>query len=168
MDEHTNVLSRTLKDRMEREAELFRGLQAEVERLRVSLQEKDWNTALAIAQGMEHSAKAIEKADGARDESFVLLRDRHGPPPGDRLLRAAPAHARTPRATSWRRAGGASHDGHPARRPARGRLRYSRGSARRALNRILERIFPYRKGKIYSRSGKTTSVDGALLVDHTQ
>ena len=44
-------------------------------------------------------------------------------------------------------------------------MRYSAEALAETLNRILEEIFPYRKGKIYSRRGRTTSVSGALLVD---
>ena len=48
---------------------------------------------------------------------------------------------------------------------ATGRMRYAAEALSQTLNRILEEAFPYRKGKIYSRRGKPTSVSGALLVD---
>jgi hypothetical protein len=167
MDEHTNVLSRTLKDRMEREAELFRGLQRDVERLRVSLQEKDWNAALTIAQGMERSAQAVEEADGARDESFVLLRTALDLPRETAFSALLPALQDAPREEleeSWRQLRMAVI----RLKTTTGRLRYSAEALAEALNRILERIFPYRKGKIYSRKGTPTRVSAAHLVDRTQ
>ena len=46
-----------------------------------------------------------------------------------------------------------------------GRMRYSAEAMASTLNRILERIFPYRKGKIYTRTGAPTRVSGAHMVD---
>ena len=71
MDERTNALVRTLKDRMDREAELFADLGREVERLRDSFQQKSWGPSLSLAEGIERSSRAIEEADAARDEAFA-------------------------------------------------------------------------------------------------
>jgi hypothetical protein len=167
MDEQTNVLARSLKDRMDLETELFCGLQQDVERLRVSLQNKDWSTSLAIVQGMERSAQAIETADGARDQDFMLLRNALALPRETAfsgLLPALPDIQREALEESWRRL----RMSVIRLKTATGRMRHSAEALADTLNRILERIFPYRKGKIYSRKGTPTRVGGAHLVDRTQ
>jgi hypothetical protein len=51
---------------------------------------------------------------------------------------------------------------------ATGRMRYSAETLASTLNGILETVFPYRKGKIYSRRGTPTGVSGAVLVDKSR
>jgi hypothetical protein len=135
-----------------------------VERLRVSFQEKDWNTGLTIAQGMERSAHAIEEADGARDRSFALLRSALDLPREtafSALLPALPDGPREALEESWR----SLRMSVIRLKTATGRMRHSAEALADTLNRILERIFPYRKGKIYTRRGTPTRVSGAHVVD---
>jgi hypothetical protein len=167
MDERTNVLSRALLDRMQREAELFDRLGLEVERLRESFQEKSWSAGLVIAQGMENAAEEIAAADAARDQAFVLLRSALDLPRETSfsgLMPALPDEARGELEDGWRRLRVAVI----RLKTATGRMRYSAEALADALNRILEQIFPYRKGKIYSRRGTPTGVSGAVLVDRKQ
>jgi hypothetical protein len=164
MDEQTNALARELKDHMDREAELFCGLQRDVELLRVSFQEKDWNAGLAIAQGMERSAQAIEAVDAARDRSFALLRGAMKLPREtafSAMLPALPDGQREALEESWR----FLRMSVVRLKSATGRMRHSAEALAETLNRILERIFPYRKGKIYTRKGTPTGVSGAHMVD---
>jgi len=164
MDEQTNALARALKDHIDREAELFCGLQRDVERLQVSFQEKDWNAGLTIAQGMERSAQAIEEADGARDRSFALLRGAMDLPREtafSAMLPSLPEGQREALEESWRHL----RMSVVRLKTATGRMRHSAEALADTLNRILERIFPYRKGKIYTRTGAPTRVSGAHMVD---
>ncbi|MGA2974783.1 MAG: hypothetical protein ABSF77_05680 [Spirochaetia bacterium] len=165
MDERTNVLVRTLKDRMDREAELFISLGQEVERLRDSFHKKIWGPSLAIAQGIEHSAIGIEDVDAARDDAFALLRDALDLPQETALSAVLPAlspEQRQELETSWR----CLRMSIVRLKTATGRMRYSAEAMADTLNRILEHVFPYRKGKLYSRRGTPTSVGAAHLVDH--
>ena len=167
MDEQTNVLARTLKARMDQEAELFDGLQQEVDLLREAFQAKDWSAGLAIAQGMEVAARTIEEADTARDKAFGLLRSAMDLPRETAfsgLLPSLPDGQREALEESWR----ALRMSVIRLKTSTSRMRYSAEALAESLNRILEKIFPYRKGKIYSRRGKPTGVSGALLVDRTQ
>ena len=167
MDERTNVLARALRDRMEREAELFEGLGHEVERLRDSFERKSWGSGLEVAQGIERSAEKINEADAARDEAFALLRDVVDLPRESAfsaLLPRLPDAERAELEESWRRLRLAV----VRLKTASGRMRYAAEALSDALNRILEQVFPYRKGRMYSRRGTPTSVGGALLVDRTQ
>ena len=59
MDERKNALVRTLKDRIDREAELFADLGREVEWLRATFQQKSWGPSLSLAENIERSSQAI-------------------------------------------------------------------------------------------------------------
>ncbi len=164
MDEPTNALVRTLKDRMDREAELFAELSREVEHLRESFHKKDWGPSLAITESIGRFARTIEDADAARDSQFESLRDSLDLPRETTMSGILPHLGDEPRAgleDSWR----ALRMSVLRLKTATGRLRYSAETLADALNKILEEVFPYRKGKIYSRKGRPTSVGGAVLVD---
>jgi hypothetical protein len=167
MDERTDVLALSLRDRMEHEEALFAGLVLEVERLRDALQEKHWSAGLALAQGIERSAEKIGMADASRDKAFMLLRDAMDLPREtafSALLPRLPEALRGEVEESWRRLRVTVM----RLKTATGRIRYAAGVLSDTLARILEEVFPYRKGKIYSRRGTPTSVAGALLVDRTR
>ena len=164
MDEQTNALVRTLKDRMDREAELFAELSREVEHLRESFHRKDWGPSLMITESIGRFARSIEDADAARDELFSSLRDSLDLPRETTMsgiLPLIPDHERAELEESWR----ALRMTVLRLKTATGRLRYSAETLADALNKILEEVFPYRKGKIYSRRGTPTSIGGAVLVD---
>ncbi len=162
----TNALVRTLKDRMDREAELFSDLGREVERLRDSFQQKSWGPSLSLSEGIERSSRAVEEADLARDEAFASLRDALRLPletTMSAVLPGLPDLLRSEMEESWRGLRMAV----VRLKTATGRMRYSAESLASTLNRILEQVFPYRKGKIYSRRGTPTGVSGAVLVDRS-
>jgi len=164
MDEHTFALVRDLKDRMDREAELFADLGGEVERLRDSFQQKSWGPSLSLSEGIERSARSIEEADVARDEAFALVREALALPRETTMsavLPSLPDLLRSEMEESWRGLRMAV----VRLKTNTGRMRYSAESMASTLNRILDEVFPYRKGKIYSRRGTPTGVSGAVLVD---
>jgi len=164
MDERIVALLRALKDRIDREAELFDALGQDVQRLRDGFQQKSWGPSLAIAEGIERSSRAVEEADAARDEAFARARDALGLP-GESTLSAVLPHLpyllRSEMEQSWRGLRMAV----VRLKTATGRMRYSAETLASTLNDILEQVFPYRKGKIYSRRGIPTGVSGAVLVD---
>jgi len=164
MDERTNALVRTLKGRMDREAELFAELSREVEHLRESFHRKDWGPSLAITESIGRFARSIEGADAARDDQFASLRDFLD------LPRETPMSGILPHVADGERAG-LEESWRGLRmsvlrlKTATGRLRYSAETLADALNKVLEEVIPSRKGKIYSRRGTPTSVGGAVLID---
>jgi hypothetical protein len=165
MNEHANVLAAELRERMDRETELFTRLCQEVERLRDCFQQKEWNAGLAIAQGIEFAARMIEEADTARDDAFALLRDALELPREiafSALLPALPDETRPSLEEGWRRL----RVSVVRLKTVTGTMRYCAEALGDTLNRILEQLFPYRKGKIYSRHGTPTGLSGAMLVDH--
>lgn len=164
MDERTYALAAALRERMDRETGLFVAIGIEVERLRESFQQKSWGSSLAIAQEIERTAASLEKLDGDRDEAFVLLREAMDMPRESAfsaVMPGLPDDLRRPMEDSWR----ALRMAVVRLKTATGRLRYSAEALADALNRILEQVLPYRKGRIYSRKGTPTSVGGAVLVD---
>ena len=164
MDETTFALVRALKDRIDREAELFSALGDDVQRLRDTFQQKSWGPSLSIAESIQRSSRAAEQADAARDEAFVRVRDALGLPRETSMtavLPELPDLLRSEMDESWRGLRMAV----VRLKTATGRMRYSAETLASTLNGILEQVFPYRKGKIYSRRGTTTSVSGAVLVD---
>ena len=160
----TNALVRDLKDRMDREAELFVDLGREVERLRDTFQQKSWGPSLSLSEGFERSARSIEEADVARDEAFTKVREALDLPQETTMsavLPGLPDLLRSEMEASWR-----SLRMEVVRlKTNSGRMRYSAEAMASTLNRILDEVFPYRKGKIYSRRGTPTGVSGAVLVD---
>lgn len=164
MDERNYALVRTLKDRIDREAELFADLGQEVERLRDSFQQKSWGPSLSLAENIERSSQAVVLADAARDEAFAAVREAMDLPletTMSAILPALPDLLRSEMEGSWR----ALRMSVVRLKTSTGRMRYSAEALAFTLNRILEQVFPYRKGKIYTRRGTPSSVSGAVLVD---
>jgi len=167
MDNDTNALAAALKAHVDSEAELFSDLGGAVERLRSSLEARSWGPGLAVAQAIEQSAAAIERAEVAREQAFEALRDALDLPREtafSAVLPSVPEGQRQGLEESWRRL----RSSVVRLKTASSRTHYAADALSEALNRILEQVFPYRKGKIYSRRGKATSVSGALLVDRRQ
>jgi hypothetical protein len=166
MDERTCALVQALKDRTDREAELFADLVREVERLRDSFQQKSWGPSLSLAESIERSARAIMDVDTERDEAFEALRAALDLPletPMSAILPALPDLLRSEMEESWR----GLRTTVVRLKIAAGRMRYSAETLSYTLNRILEQVFPYRKGKIYNRRGAASGVSGAVLVDRS-
>jgi DNA polymerase III delta prime subunit len=164
VDEQTTALVEALAARMERESELFLVMGREVDRLRDSVQEKKWGQGLAIAQGLERFAGKVEEADTARDGAYAALCSTMGIPPDSVfsiLLSRVSAEQRNLLENRWRSLRtSVIHLG-----TASNRLRYYAEALGGTLGRVLEEIFPHRRGRIYSRRGTATSVNDSLLVD---
>jgi hypothetical protein len=164
MDERKNALVRTLKDRIDREAELFADLGREVERMRASFEQKSWGPSLSRAEGIERSSQAIVEVDQARDEAFTAVSEALDLPletTMSGIMPALPDLLRSEMEESWRGLRMAI----VRLKTATGRMRYSAEALALTLNKILEQVFPYRKGKIYDRRGTPSGVSGAVLVD---
>jgi hypothetical protein len=164
VSERTNALAGALRESMDREAELFRRLGREVDTLREAVQARTWGAGLAIAQAIEHSAASIEEADARRDAAFVVLREHLDMPRETAfsgVLPGLPDGTREELEESWR----GLRASLVRLKTGTSRMRYSAEALAGVLNRVLEQILPYRKGKIYSRRGTPTSVSGALIVD---
>jgi hypothetical protein len=165
MEQSIRALVETLDTRMREETAFFDGLGQSLDTLRAAFEGKRWSEAVATAEGIQLSARSIERADAARDSAFVALREALDLPRETAFSAALPSLPADQRASleeSWR----ALRMSVVRLKTGSSRMRYAAESLSRMLNRILDEAFPYRKGKIYSRRGTPTSVSGALIVDH--
>jgi hypothetical protein len=164
MDEQTTVRARRLRAEMDREAALFGELGAEVEKLRDSFQAKQWIPGLAVAERIQGYAGRIEQAESDRETAFRSLREHLGE---DRqkalstILPLLPEDCRCELEQSWR----GMRASVVRLKTASGRLRYAADALGGTLTRMLEAVFPQRRGRIYSRRGTATAPSGSLLVD---
>jgi len=164
VDQQTTVLVNALNASIGRETSIFQKMGREMERLRESFQQKTWTAGLGIAQEMERFAPLIEEADEARDRAYVLLCGALGVVPEtafSSVLSRMSAEHRGALEESWR----SLRMSIVHLSTATSRMRYSAEALASTLNRVLEEIFPHRRGRIYSRRGKATSVNDSLLVD---
>jgi hypothetical protein len=164
MDEQTTALARRLRAEMDRETALFTELGCEVERLKDSFQAKEWAAGLAVADRMQDFSARIEAAEAGREAVFAQLRELLGRP-GEAAFSAVlprlPDGCRAELEQSWRGLRAAV----VRVKTASGRLRYSAEALAVTFTRMLEAVFPHRKGRIYSRRGTATAPTGSLLVD---
>jgi hypothetical protein len=149
---------------MERETELFLEMGQQIERLKDSVTRKNWAAGLSIAQDLERFASRVEQIDTARDWAFFSLCVSLG------LPRETFFSALLPRMNAEQR--GLLEKGWRNLRmsvvrlaTATNRMRYFAEALSGTLGRMLEEVFPHRRGKIYSRRGTATRVNDAFLVD---
>lgn len=164
VSERTCALARALQEAMDGEAELFCRLGREVETLREAVQARSWGAGLSISQAIEHSSVSIEEADARRDAAFVLLREHLAMPREtafSAILPGLPDGVREELEESWRRLRASL----VRLKTGTSRMRYQAEALAGTLNRVLDLVVPYRKGKIYSRRGTPTSVSGALIIN---
>jgi hypothetical protein len=164
MNEQIHVHANRLRAEMDRETALFTELGLEMEKLRDSFQAKHWITGLAVTERIQGCAARIEQAESAREAAFRSLRDGLGG--GEEAALSAvlprlPESSRTDLERSWRDLRASV----VRLKTASGRLRYAADALGGTLTKLLEAVFPQRKGRIYSRKGTATAPSGALLVD---
>jgi hypothetical protein len=166
MDARATGLVGVLRDRMDCEARLFSDLVGDVDRLGASFKAKDWTGSLVVAQGLDGLARRIERAEAERAAAVAALAAALGMPAGASLSvivgRLAPEE-RQPLEESGRRLRTAVF----RLKTATGRLRYSAETLSGTLGRVLEGIFPGRRGRMYGPEGRPAMPTGAALVDHS-
>jgi hypothetical protein len=166
MDDRTGALVARLCQGMDREAVLFSGLVGEVDRLRDAFQGKQWTDSITVAQGLEGHARRIEAAERDREADVAALAAALGLPDGSPLsvlVARLDPDLRSSLDGSGRRLRTAVF----RLKTATGRLRYCAETLSGTLERVLAGVFPHRRGRIYSRQGRTSEVGGSLLVDHS-
>jgi hypothetical protein len=166
MDARATGLVGALREGMDREARLFGDLVGELDRLGASFKAKDWTGSLIVAQGLDGMARRIETAEAARSAVVADLAAALGVAPGTPLSvlvgRLEPSE-RQPLEESGRRLRTEVF----RLKTATGRLRYSAESLSGTLGRVLEGIFPGRRGRMYGPEGRPAVPTGAALVDHS-
>ncbi|OHD74648.1 MAG: hypothetical protein A2177_03085 [Spirochaetes bacterium RBG_13_68_11] len=166
MDARATGLVGALREGMDREALMFSGLVGELDRLGASFKAKNWTASLIVAQGLDGMARRIERAEAERAAVVADLAAALGVAPGTPLSalvgRISPS-VRQPLEESGRRLRTAVF----RLKTATGRLRYSAETLSGTLGRVLEGIFPGRRGRMYGPEGRPAMPSGAALVDHS-
>ena len=166
MDARATGLVGALREGMDREARMFSDLVADLDRLGASFKAKDWTGSLVVAQGLDGMARRIERAEAERAAVVADLAAALGVAAGTPLStlvgRLDPSE-RQPLEDSGRRLRTAVF----RLKTASGRLRYSAETLSGTLGRVLEGIFPGRRGRMYGPQGRPALPTGAALVDHS-
>ena len=166
MDARATGLVGALREGMDREARMFGDLVGELDRLGASFKVKDWTGSLIVAQGLDGMARRIEAAEAERAGVVADLAAALGVAPGTPLSalvgRIGPSE-RQPLEESGRRLRTEVF----RLKTATGRLRYSAETLSGTLGRVLEGIFPGRRGRMYDPEGRPAMPTGAALVDHS-
>ena len=166
MDARATVLVGALREGMDREAGMFADLVGDLDRLGASFTAKDWTGSLVVAQGLDGMARRIEAAEAERARVVADLAAALGVSPDTPLSalvgRIGPSE-RQPLEESGRRLRTEVF----RLKTATGRLRYSAETLSGTLGRVLEGIFPGRRGRMYGPEGRPAVPTGAALVDHS-
>ena len=166
MDARATGLVGALREGMDREAVMFGDLVGELDRLGASFKAKDWTGSLIVAQGLDGMARRIEAAEAERAALVADLAAALGVSPDTPLSalvgRISPS-VRQPLEESGRHLRTAVF----RLKTATGRLRYSAETLSGTLGRVLEGIFPGRRGRMYGPEGRPAVPTGAALVDHS-
>ena len=166
MDARATGLVGVLREGMDREASMFGDLVGELDRLGASFKAKNWTASLIVAQGLDGMARRIERAEAERAavvaDLAAALGTTSGTPLSALVGRLDPS-VRQPLDESGRRLRTAVF----RLKTATGRLRYSAETLSGTLGRVLEGIFPGRRGRMYGPEGRPAMPTGAALVDHS-
>jgi hypothetical protein len=166
MDARTTGLVGALCDGMDREARLFGDLVGDLDRLTGSFRAKDWTASLVVAQGLDGMARRIEAAEAERAavvaDLAAVLEVAPGTPLSVLVGRLDPALRR-----SLEESGRRLRTEVFRLKTATGRMRYSAETLSGTLARVIEGIFPGRRGRIYGPQGRPALPTGAALVDHS-
>lgn len=160
------MLTEELKDCMQREADLLaRYVQLE-EKLPAAYLNRNWQELEGFVAQMGELSRRIEGAEKQRDACYRSLKE------SLRLGEEADFH-RVLRGLSREVRKGLGDEFLRLKcevvrvRSASARLGYYFRTASETINGILAELLPYRKGKLYSRRGKTREAPvSSLVVDH--
>ena len=154
-----------LKSMMLEEAALLNDFAQKQEDLQKILSNRKWAESEGIIARLRALSYKIEKFEQKRYECFCSLRARAGPGKDEsfsHVISNLPFSDRQELLNLYRklkiaviRVKGVS-----------GRLGYYIRSLTESVSQVLEELFPYRKGKLYSRSGRARAVgDESIVVD---
>ena len=159
MDARATGLVGALREGMDREARMFGDLVADLDRLGASFKARDWTVSLVVAQGLDGMARRIERAESERSavvaDLAAALGVAAGTPLSTLVARLDPTE-RQPLEESGRRLRTEVF----RLKTATGRLRYSAETLSGTLGRVLEGVFPERRGRIYGPKEQAVRTDG--------
>jgi hypothetical protein len=159
------VHARTLAKAMEVEAGLLNDYAARLQMLQRTIGQRDWDAVQKDIASLRNLAGEVETAEAERVEAFRALKAEHFLPAEesfDRVTEGLEAQERDRLRELARRL----KIGVVRVKGSSGLLGYYVRSALQARHQVLEELYPHRKGRLYSRSGRTRSTaDESLMLD---
>jgi hypothetical protein len=164
-DERTTALLSSLVEEMDVESDLFSRLGGQMDGLCASTTAHAWAADGGGTGTWDEGASRIEEVEAKRDAAFQALAGELGLSPYAHFSAVAlrlPVGERERLEESYRRLRAAV----VRFRISVNRLRYLATALSETMGRVLEEVLPHRRGRIYSRKGRTAVAAGdALIVD---
>jgi hypothetical protein len=159
------VYAEPLKKGMQEEARLLNDYAARLGGLQGAVGRRDWESVEREIAGLRNLAGEVEGAEAARLEAYRSLKAAllmSGDPPFDQVASRLESPAREELAEAHRRLKIAII----RVKGASGLLGYYVRSMADTRRQVLEELLPHRKGRMYSRSGRTrATAEESLMLD---
>jgi hypothetical protein len=150
---------------MEVEAGLLNDYSARLQELQRIIGKRDWDAVQNCIAVLRNLAGEVETAEAARVEAFRALKAEHFLPAEERFDEVA-ERLDPPDRDVLRELSRRLKIGVVRVKGSSGLLGYYVRSALEARRQVLEELYPHRKGRLYSRSGRTRSTaDESLMLD---
>jgi hypothetical protein len=147
---------------MDMEAGLLNDYAARLQELQRTIAQHDWDAVQKGIASLRNLAGEVETAEAARVEAFRALKAEHFLPIEESFDQAAERLERDRLKELARRL----KIGVVRVKGSSGLLGYYVRSALQARHQVLEELYPHRKGRLYSRSGRARSAaDESLMLD---
>lgn len=157
--------ARSLARAMEVEAGLLNDYSARLQELQRIIGQRDWDAVEKNIAVLRNLAGEVETAEAARVEAFRALKAEHLLPAEERFDEVA-ERLEPPDRDVLRELSRRLKIGVVRVKGSSGLLGYYVRSALEARRQVLEELYPHRKGRLYSRSGRTRSTaDESLMLD---
>jgi hypothetical protein len=150
---------------MEMEAGLLADYAVRLQELQRTIARHDWDEVQKGIAGLRNLAGEVETAEAARVEAFRALKAEHFLPAEESFDQAA-ERLEGPQRERLKELARRLKIGVVRVKGSSGLLGYYVRSALQARHQVLEELYPHRKGRLYSRSGRARSAaDESLMLD---
>ena len=157
--------ARSLEKAMDMEAGLLNDYAARLQELQRTIAQHDWDAVQKGIASLRNLAGEVETAEAARVESFRALKAEHFLPIEESFDQAA-ERLEGPERDRLKELARRLKIGVVRVKGSSGLLGYYVRSALQARHQVLEELYPHRKGRLYSRSGRARSAaDESLMLD---
>ena len=157
--------ARSLEKAMDMEAGLLADYATRLQELQRTIAQHDWDAVQKGIASLRNLAGDVEMAEAARVEAFRALKAEHFFPAEESFDRVA-EYLEGPERERLKELARRLKIGVVRVKGSSGLLGYYVRSALQARHQVLEELYPHRKGRLYSRSGRARSAaDESLMLD---
>ncbi len=155
----------SLAKAMDAESGLLNDYATRLQVLQRTIAGRDWDAVQKSIAGLRNLAGEVENAEAARVEAFRALKAEHFLPAEESFDRVT-ERLEDPERERLRELARRLKIGVVRVKGSSGLLGYYVRSALQARHQVLEELYPHRKGRLYSRSGRAKSTaDESLMLD---